>query len=1164
MAEEQEIHCPLCGKRVPSDADKCPFCSTQIETIMVKRELERVIERRVMRRVKNAQKEELITPEVPNAPIPEVKVSCPGCGMDLIGTEAKCPRCGVPLGIEQDMIECPECGTQMVVGAASCSNCGIGFEDSREESAEAPQIEEEIAVTPPDEPSVISTDQPEPVVAEITTGAVTAIPSEPVSGGRGLTNGRGAINGTGLVNGTGMINGTGLVNGTGMINGNKSDMRPPMPSRRSPRGIARWQFLAVLIALVIIIPTFIYISYAKDSGPYAIDGDFGDWDDSDLYSVSILTSTPLTSIDDWSVGIDGTRVYFYVSASNDIMSTTAVESIFLFVDSDGNIDTGYSIEGIGADYFLEVDGWNDSIQSSSLSHYDLSGDHLDWSAWVSQGSISHRLSGNELEAGVDLQVAVSSGASFVLYSQDQLERCAVSNQVPLTGGVLIVTQELSSSVSLSGVLPQSSSAALLTLIFECEGADGVVEQVTPVYTGVSAPLTSIASFSLSPGDIHEEQIYVDTTALSDGQFVSAMVTDDSISSSFSRVIVNGYAARAYIGSAPSVVYIDGAFGDWSTRTASDVDTIPIVNPNIDVTSVGVFNTTSSSSFYIKVDGEMCAGAYVPALRGKPVSGGGSVIPSNERRTAEDILRIYIDSDLSTSTGYLMSVESKIIGADYMIEVRGLFGEINSKSVYRYMSNSWSTVSATVNAALDSQRIEIGVLASVINGGEGLDFIIETTDWNNRQDIVGLDSDTMLALTGGIALSAGTKSWVVQSSIGSSASAMSYQRKLFYDGTNFWSLYWNGTHTTYEYSSDGGHTWTNLGRVFSSTNGVSETSLWYDGATQSIYVSGDNAVASLSVYVRKGTVNPSGHSIAWGNEASILISTIARANKNTYITKDNTGSVWVLSTSYTTSGGGGDKFKIRCSSTSSGDNVEGAWTDRGNLLDTQVPGDPKGILLPGKSGSGVLMWSIYTYEGNVESVYHDGSSWKTVDKATIYAAGASQANTNLAAPSGLIDANGVLHVVYGTGDTYSGSWKAKIQYAYNRGTAWSTPITLNVTGTYAHRSPTISLDSSTGNVYAMWLENTTNQVQIKKNVSGTWTFVTISQNSYLKYHLTSIYSAPGESYICCQWTQDTSGTYEVIYENMIPEFSEVVIPVFFMMMVFIVGYRHRSRKPKNKS
>ncbi|MCJ7562567.1 MAG: hypothetical protein MUO84_06120, partial [Thermoplasmata archaeon] len=781
MPEEQEIHCPLCGKKVPSDADKCPSCSTQIETIMAKRNLERVIERRVMRRVKKAQKEELMTPEVPNAPIPEVKVSCPGCGMDLAGSEVKCPRCGVPLGTGGEMIECPECGAQMAVGISSCPSCGVGFEEPVGESAEAPDVGAEAVVAPIEGPEAISMDEPEPVVAEVAPGAVTAVPYETSSGGRGLTNGRGAINGTGLVNGTGMINGTGLVNGSGMINGNKTEPHPPAASRRRPRGIARWQFLAVLVALVIIIPTFIYISYAKDSGPYEIDGDFGDWDDSNLYSMTTLTSTPLTSIDAWSVGVDGTRIFFYVSASNDIMSTTAVESIFLFVDSDGNGDTGYSVEGIGADYFLEVDGWNDSVQSSSLSHYDINGDQYDWSSWVTQGGVTHRLNGHELEAGADLQIAISESASFVLYSQDQLERSAVSNQVPISGGVLIVTQELASSVSLSGILPQSSSAALLTLTFECEGADGVVEQVTPVYTGISAPSASIASFSLSAGETHVEHIYVNTTALSDGHFVSAMVTDDAISSSFSKVIVNGYAARAYVGSAPSVVYIDGAFGDWYLRTASDVDTIPIVNPNIDVTEVGVFNTTSSSSFYIKVDGEMCAGAYVPALRGKPVPGSGSVVPS-ERRTAEDILRIYIDSDLFASTGYLMSVESKIIGADYMIEVRGLFGEIASKSVYRYMSNSWSTVGATVNAAIDSQRLEVGVLASVINGGEGLDFIIETTDWNHRQDIVGLDSDTMLALTGGIALTAGTKSWVVQSSIDSAATAMSYQRKLFYDGS----------------------------------------------------------------------------------------------------------------------------------------------------------------------------------------------------------------------------------------------------------------------------------------------------------------------------------------------------------------------------------------------
>jgi len=1158
----------LCGKKVPSDADKCPSCSTQIETIMAKRNLERVIERRVMRRVKKAQKDELMTPEVPNAPIPEVKVSCPGCGMDLVGSEVKCPRCGVPLGTGGEMIECPECGAQMAVGISSCPSCGVGFEEPVGESAAAPDVGAEAVVAPVEGPEAISTDEPEPVVAEAAPGAVTAVPYETSSGGRGLTNGRGAINGTGLVNGTGMINGTGLVNGTGMINGNKTEPHPPSSSRRRPRGIARWQFLAVLVALVIIIPTFIYISYAKDSGPYEIDGDFGDWDDSNLYSMTTLTSTPLTSIDGWSVGVDGTRIFFYVSASNDIMSTTAVESIFLFVDSDGNDDTGYSVEGIGADYFLEVDGWNDSVQSSSLSHYDINGDQYDWSSWVNHGGVAHRLNGHELEAGADLQIALSESASFVLYSQDQLERSAVSNQVPISGGVLIVTQELSSSVSLSGILPQSSSAALLTLTFECEGADGVVEQVTPVYTGISAPSASIASFSLSAGETHVEHIYVNATALSDGHFVSAMVTDDAISSSFSKVIVNGYAARAYVGSAPSVVYIDGAFGDWYLRTASDVDTIPIVNPNIDVTEVGVFNTTSSSSFYIKVDGEMCAGAYVPALRGKPVPGSGSVVPS-ERRTAEDILRIYIDSDLSASTGYLMSVESKVIGADYMIEIRGLFGEINSKSVFRYMSNSWSTVSATVNAAMDSQRLEVGVLASVINGGEGLDFIIETTDWNHRQDIVGLDSATMLALTGGIALTAGTKSWVVQSSIGSAATAMSYQRKLFYDGTNFWSLYWDGSNTTYEYSSDGGQTWTNLGKVFARDR-MNEVSLWYDSANQIVYVVGDNATRSRVVYARQGTVNPGIPSISWGTEVTIPdVSTLQCADKNTFICKDSiSGYIWVVSVSLTQTSPS-DKYNARLMRSDNVGSLSGAWSQRTTILggSGSSNGDILATLIPCTPGSGELIWVIYSYDGIVESRTHDGTFIST--STTIYAAGASVLNTVNAPPSAVTDSNGVAHVIFGSGHMYAGTWKAHILYTYSLDVdEWSTPITLNAStlvaaSSYAHRSPTLSLDSSTGNLYAMWLEDTSNQVQIKKNVSGTWTSVSIPQNSYAKYYLTSIYSAPGESYICCQWTQDTSGTYEVIFEK-IPEFSEIVVPVFFMMMVFVVGYRHRSRMPKDKS
>jgi hypothetical protein len=93
---------------------------------------------------------------------------------------------------------------------------------------------------------------------------------------------------------------------------------------------------------------------------------------------------------------------------------------------------------------------------------------------------------------------------------------------------------------------------------------------------------------------------------------------------------------------------------------------------------------------------------------------------------------------------------------------------------------------------------------------------------------------------------------------------------------------------------------------------------------------------------------------------------------------------------------------------------------------------------------------------------------------------------------------------------------------------------------------------------MWVRDTTYELLVMKNVSGTWSSVTVDQNSYAKNYLTSIYSAPGESYICMQWTQNTTSPYEVIFEK-IPEFSDVVLPVFFVLTLFIAVYRRNSRR-----
>ncbi len=1133
MQNEQTIHCPLCGKKVPADVDTCPFCSTPIDKVVMKRELDKVIERRVMRRVRSSKEEEAPPVPVPTAPIPEVKVTCPGCGMELKGGEAKCTRCGIPLAAEEELDDCPDCGTPFAPGAKVCPKCGVAL-----------GVEADVGTLGPSEehPPEKAVEVPERAQTEV----VTSVQVEPGPMGRGLTNGRGAINGTGLVNGTGMVNGT-----RGDAHGG--------PSRRRARGIARWQFLAVLVALVIIIPTFIYMSYSKDDDIYSVDGEFGEWDDSTPYSMSILTTTPITVVEEWSVAVDGTRAFLYIDATGDIFGTTSVESFFLFIDSDGDETTGYAVGSLGADFMVELDGWNGSVQSSDVSVYDPASatDRYDWNSWESLGGAASRLVDDRMEAMGNLQEAPSADARFLLLSQDQQARRSVSAGVPYGGSVLTVTQRLSSTVPLSGVVPVSGSEAILTLEFTCDGAEGTVDSVDVQLESLPPVVSAFEAFTIQPGEVVTVDFEVDTSSLSPAQFVAASVSAADISSSFTRTEVFGHPARAYVGSAPSSVIIDGAFGDWTGRTASDVDLVEVLNPNIDIRSVGVFNTSLSSSFYISVAGEVCSGSYVPVMKGKPVpsSGGGTVVPIT-RKTAEDITRVFIDSDMSAATGYALSVDSKVIGADYRIEVRGLNGEVVSSVLHEYTGTTWSLVSADVPAEVDFQKMEVGVLANNIGGAVDIDFVIETTDWRQYKDYVALDEATMLALTGGISSSVGTLAWAVDSATSDEATSSSFQRKLFYDGTNFWSLYYDGSHTMYRYSSNGGVNWTDGGQVFTTT-GVKHASLWYDSSGSAVYVVGDTGVASVNVFVRKGSVTPSSHTITWGNEKLLPMSSNPMAGKFPFASLDADGYVWVVSISkvHATQ----EQYRFRSFVSDGVGDVEGTWTDKGNIVNQNKDSSLRGCLVPGLSGSGVVVWSVFTYQGIVGSSGYTGTAWST--PVTIYAGGASADNSLYAPPSAVVDSRGVVHVVYGTGDMAGSAWAANIQYVYNTSAdTWSTPITLNGVGGGALKYPTISMDSTTDNVFAMWVDDgmSADSIVVKKNASGTWSFLTVAQTSYTKTYLTSILSAPGEAYVCFQWTQNTTSPYEVMFDK-IPEFTDVVVPVLFVLTMFIAIYRRRSRQ-----
>jgi predicted RNA-binding Zn-ribbon protein involved in translation (DUF1610 family) len=1195
-ADSDDLVCKKCNsilERPMGRCDKCGFSASNIEK----------------KHERGSEKREPL-PSEPRSDVVDVEAICPTCGLavglrdsvcrhcgaefllddegaeedeaelepDTEGAEAICPICGLAVGLrdsvcrhcgaefllddegaEEDDVEedqpvyCPTCNKEVDLEIAKCPHCGVEFEDeehpdplllagrTRFEKAPESRAISETGVTIPNGRA---------------TGIRTSAPIRHGRGPIGLSNGTSAVNGVGIVNGESRINGmhhtNGLgatngrvmINGTGLTRGGAAGrIRVPFDAR----------FLAVLIAIVVVISGFAYVSFSQKGSPYEVDGDFGEWEDEVMFTMIAASPSPDTNVVEWAAATHDLQLHVYVKVEGQLMAGGSAQRLTFFVDADDRGSTGYLVGDIGADFMLQILGWNETVMASAAYEFYSTPDQLNWSRWRQIGPVLSDLSGERIEAMALLPRQLNSSSRIILVSQDSEGIRCMSHPILLGGGLLIVEQSPASEIAAADIMTPSSQGEFLQLRFSCQGVGGSVYSVTPEMIGFDT-CEPIAPFSLEVDQEHRVAVVVDSSQVLPGQFVSAALKPSGISSSFQRVLIIGEGGRAYCISPPEAISIDGAFADWTNKIVKDYDDLPITNQNVNIDEVGADSSTGNSYFYVSVFGEICSGAYVPKDCAVFTSaGGGAVVPA--RRTAEDFARIFIDSDQSETTGNLMTIGTLSIGADFMIEIGGMGGKISSRSVHSHSSGSWEELDVPIQAAKDSSRIEIGVITSSIGDPASLDFIIETTDWRGSGDQTTNTTEY------------GTRQWVVDSSTTTQdATSMSYQRKLFHDGTNYWSFYFDGDDTVYKYSSDGGETWTSGATVFSAS-GVNEVSIWYDSDNGIVYAVGDGTTPSGNVYVQKGTVNPGLHTITWdAGDSTVAISSESIEGKNAYICRDGNGYLWVLGTNQSQSSP--DRYKFTAFRSSSTNDI-GGWVYSGEMLpsDGISISEIRGSIVPAGSGSDV--WAVFSYDGNVYSKKYTGT-WPESETEVFDAGGGSGENTIYATPSVVVDSDGVVHVVYGDNVVSGSTLIPNIFYTHNNtdSTTWVAAVNLDDSkpSNLGDRYPTISLDTSTGDLYSFWIRTTSSGVgqtiMGKKNSGGSWNSLTISNpDTYPKNHLTSIYSVSSESQICWQWTQNTTGNIEVVFDS-IPEFGDLMVPLLMIMAIFYIGMRRRrAREPR---
>ncbi|MCK4265982.1 MAG: hypothetical protein KAX31_01805, partial [Thermoplasmata archaeon] len=397
-----------------------------------------------------------------------------------------------------------------------------------------------------------------------------------LGGPQGLTNGNGMINGTGLVNGNGMVNGIGLVNGNGPGFTNGTLRTPSLRSNENAISPKRTSFVMLIVYMLIVVSVFAVLTYDDEPGYEGprVDGDFSDWDDVQLYSDTGGSSIPSLDVVEYGLNPVQNKILLYARAQDNWMTSGNIDRLFIFIDEDGDETTGYLLEGIGADYYIEVYGWDSNIKGKTINSY-TGEDQNNWNAWQTCSGISTAMVGQQIEISVpSSQLALSASHKMLFLTMRDsgvAEICAA--QISDGVGSLVVTQIPSDT---DGII---SSDDAIQIEFSAIGMDVTVTGISFDTTGAASASVTGLPLTFSIGSTTTLTVSAPITGLDTGTFVGI---DVSTVSCDGIVNIGGEGLKAYAHAAPVNISVDGAFADWSPVGKSSDTVGEIENPNVDI------------------------------------------------------------------------------------------------------------------------------------------------------------------------------------------------------------------------------------------------------------------------------------------------------------------------------------------------------------------------------------------------------------------------------------------------------------------------------------------------------------------------------------------------------------------------------------------------------
>ncbi|MCK4970546.1 MAG: hypothetical protein KAS77_08465, partial [Thermoplasmata archaeon] len=186
--------------------------------------------------------------------------------------------------------------------------------------------------------------------------------------------------------------------------------RPPVGNRNKRSYVLA--VVAIVIVVLLLTAPLIYNRFQEDE--IEIDGLISDWADVPKF-IDELEGQENANIDiaEYAVKDNGDSLNFYLSVKGRVMgggttTTSGADAMQMFLDTDRNSGTGYQVYGVGADYLINITGWDSVAHEATL--YEWSGPAgTDLINFQSRSTVRVATSRWTLEAQVELsKINVSS------------------------------------------------------------------------------------------------------------------------------------------------------------------------------------------------------------------------------------------------------------------------------------------------------------------------------------------------------------------------------------------------------------------------------------------------------------------------------------------------------------------------------------------------------------------------------------------------------------------------------------------------------------------------------------------------------------------------------------------------------------------------------------